>query len=210
MDLRLSIVPVGKIDPAEVEAVAARLAKILNQPVLLRQAAPVPKAGDDPARGQHLAGPFLGELRAQLNRLPVVRSVGAPATAAPGSPPPGSPPPVPAPAAVDTAIFITDVDLYKPQTDGVFGDVDAVSRIAVLSVRRLREAFYKRKADPARQRGRLIKLALYALGRARGLPDCRDAGCALSATTALADIDMKPEKFCAACWRRLTTGAYRL
>ena len=26
----------------------------------------------------------------------------------------------------------------------------------------------------------------------------------------LADIDMKPEKYCASCWRRMTTGAYRV
>lgn len=196
MDLQLAIAPVGKFDPVEVEAVATRIAKILNVAVSLRVPAPVPKAGDDPARGQHLAGPFLAELRAQLPRLKVAKVVG-PASAAP------------APLS-STALFITDVDLYKPQTDGVFGDVDAVTHVAVLSVRRLREAFYNRKADPTRQRARIVKLALYALGRARGLPDCRDAGCALTATTALADIDMKPEKFCAPCWRRMTTGAYRI
>jgi archaemetzincin len=107
-------------------------------------------------------------------------------------------------------VFVTDVDLYKPQTEGVFGDIDAASRVAVVSLRRLREPFYKRRADSARARARLVKLALYAIGRVRGLPDCRDAACALTTTTALTDIDMKPEKYCAACWRRLTTGAYRI
>jgi archaemetzincin len=204
MDLRIAIVPVGKMDPAEVEAVATRLAKVLNKPVSLRQTAAVPKAGDDPARGQHLAGPFLSELRAQSARLSTVKAVGAAPAADPAAPVvvPG--------AAADATLFLTDVDLYKPQADGVFGDVDPAAHAAVISVRRLREAFYKRKADPAKQRARLVKLALYALGRSRGLPDCRDAGCALSATTALADIDMKPEKYCASCWRRMTTGAYRL
>ena len=204
MDLRLTIVPVGKMDPAEAEGQAVRLAKILNQSVSLRSPAPVPKAGDDPTRGQHLAGPFLAELRSQLARLTVVKVVGGTAPAAPGAPAT-----TPGPAA-DTSVFITDVDLYKPQNDGVFGDVDAVAHVAVVSVRRLREAFYKRKADPARQRVRVVKLVLYVLGRARGLPDCVDAGCALSAITSLADVDAKPEKYCAACWRRLTTGAYRI
>jgi archaemetzincin len=183
MELRIAIVPVGKIDPAELEAAAARIGKVVNNTVDLRPPATIPRAGDDPARGQHVAGPFLADLRGQFVRSGV---------------------------AADVALFVTDVDLYKPQTDGVFGDVDAVAHVAVLSVRRLREAFYKRKADPARQRARLVKLALYALGRTRGLPDCRDAGCALMATTSLADIDMKPEKYCAACWRRMTTGAYRI
>jgi len=204
MDLRIAIVPVGRIDPAEVEAVAGRIAKIVNRAVELRQPAPVPKAGDDPVRGQHLAAPFLAELRGQLARLPVSKSVG---TAPP--PPADGVKPV-APAIPDATLFVTDVDLFKPQTDGVFGDIDAAAHVAVISVRRLREAFYKRKVDPVKARARLVKLALYALGRARGLPECRDAACALGTIGSLADIDTKPEKYCAACWRRMTTGAYRI
>jgi len=193
MDLNLAIVPVGKMDPLEVEAVAARIAKVLNKPVALRQAAPVPKAGDDPARGQHLAAPFLAELRGLLPRLPVVKTVGGTASLGP-----------------NVTLFLTDVDLYKPNTDGVFGDIDAASHVAIISVRRLREAFYKRKADPAKARARVVKLALYVLGRALGLPECVDRACAMVTTTSLADIDMKPEKYCASCWRRMTTGAYRI
>ena len=48
MDLRVAIVPVGKIDPADVEAAAARISKVLNKTVELRPSVPVPKAGDDP------------------------------------------------------------------------------------------------------------------------------------------------------------------
>lgn len=199
MDLRIALVPVGKLDAAEVEAVAMRLAKILNKAIELREPLGVPKAGDDAARGQHLVAPFLSELRKGIAGLKVAKLVGgAPATA-------------PVAAGVpDVTIFITDVDLYRPQTEGIFGDVDAPGRAAVLSVRRLREAFYRRKADPARQRARVVKLALYVLGRVRGLPECRDPGCALFTTVALADVDMRPEKYCAACWKRLATGAYRI
>jgi archaemetzincin len=204
MELHVAIVPVGRMDPSEVEAAAARIAKVLNHTVTLRQPAPVPKAGDDPARGQHVAGPFLAELRGQLARLPVAKVVGPQAAPDPA----GAPAPATNPAP--TALFVTDVDLYKPQTDGVFGDIDAAAHVAVLSVRRLREAFYKRKADPAKARARLVKLSLYALGRAKGLPECGERACALFTTASLADIDMKPEKYCASCWRRLTTGAYRI
>jgi archaemetzincin len=182
MDLRVAIVPVGKIDSAEVEAAAARISKVLNKTVELRPVVPVPKAGDDPARGQHLAGPFLAGLRSSIAR-------GAPA---------------------DVTLFVTDVDLYKPNTDGVFGDIDAKGHAAVLSVRRLREAFYKRKADPMKARARLVKLALYAMGRACGMPECGEAGCALAMTSQLTDIDLKSEKYCASCWRRLSTGAHRI
>jgi archaemetzincin len=204
MELRVALVPVGRMDVSEVEAAAARIAKILNKTVTLRQPALVPKAGDDPARGQHLAGPFLADLRGQLPRLAVAKSVGHQAAPDPATPPVATTTPV------NAALFVTDVDLYKPQTDGVFGDIDAGTHVALVSVRRLREAFYKRKVDPAKARARLVKLALYALGRACGLPDCREQACALGTTTTLADIDAKPEKYCASCWRRMSTGAYRI
>ncbi len=200
MSMRIAIVPVGRMDPSEVEAAAARVAKILNKAVELRQPAPAPKAGDDPARGQHLAEPFLADLRGQPGGRTVAKLVGAAPAAEP----------VATAAAADATIYVTDFDLYRPQTDGAFGEIDAASRTAVVSVRRLREAFYRRKTDPAKQRARLVKLILYAVGRARGLPDCNDSGCALSTTTALADVDMKPEKYCAPCWRRMTTGAIRI
>ena len=201
MELRIAIVPVGRMDPLEVEAAATRIAKIVNGTVALRQPAPVPKAGDDPARGQHLAAPFLAELRGQLARLPVVKQVTAHASA-PAAPAAG--------AGAGVALFVTDVDLYKPQTDGAFGEIDAAAHVAVVSVRRLREVFYKRKPDPAKARARLVKLALYALARARGVPDCNDRSCVLAGMGSLADLDMKPEKYCASCWRRITTGAYRI
>ena len=186
MDLRVVILPVGKIEPAEIEAVSARLAKVLNHAVETRAAVPVPKAGDDPARGQHLAAPFLAALKATQPR-------GTPAAPAP-----------------DATVFVTDVDLYRPQTDGVFGEIDAPGKAAVLSVRRLREAFYKRKADPGKQRARLVKMILVALGRIRGLTDCRDPHCVMAAMTALADVDARGERYCAACWKYFSTGSFRI
>ena len=200
MELRIALVPVGRIDLAEVELTASRVAKVFNHAVEIREPVPVPKAGDDPARGQHLAAPMLAALRSALPALKVAKLAGgAPAAA-----------PVATVAPPDVAVFVTDVDLYRPSTDGVFGEIDAAGRAAVLSVRRLREAFYKRKADPAKQRARVVKLALYALGRIRGLPECGDRGCAMFTTSALADIDLKPERYCASCWRRLSTGAFRI
>ncbi|HEX4823907.1 MAG TPA: archaemetzincin [Candidatus Polarisedimenticolaceae bacterium] len=198
MDLRIAFIPVGRFDVAEVEAVATRVAKVIHGTVELREPAPVPKAGDDPGRKQHLAGPMLGALRADLPRLKAAKRIGStPGTAAPPGPP-------------DLAMFFTDVDLFRPQTDGVFGEIDAKGKAAVLSSRRLLEAFYKRKTDPVKQRARLVKLTLMTLGRLRGLPDCGDRGCAMFTTAALADVDLKPEKYCASCWHRLSTGGFHI
>lgn len=200
-DLRITVVPVGRIDPAEVEGAATRLAKVVNRTLELREPAPVPRASEDVARGQHRAGPMLAELAAGLVKLKAVKLVGGATGAAP------SPLAV---AVPDAVLFVTDVDLYTPNTDSVFGDLAPRSRAALISVRRLREAFYRRKADPAKQRARVVKTLLHAVGRIRGAADCRDPRCAMAPTVALADIDTKDEKYCAACWKRISTGTLRI
>lgn len=197
-ELRITVVPVGRLDVAELEAAVGKIVKILNRPIELREAAPVPRSTEDAARGQHRAGPFLAELRASLPRLGVSKLVGGAAPASGKSP-----------VAVldpDAIVFVTDCDLFTPTTESVFGEMNARARTAVFSVRRMREAFYRRKADPAKQRARVVKVLLQAIGRIRGIPDCRDARCVMAATGALADIDMKEERFCAPCKRRLTQG----
>ena len=92
----------------------------------------------------------------------------------------------------------------------MFDHVAPTRHDGVVSIRRLREAFYRRKADPKKQRARLVKGILRVIGRACGLPDCGDPSCVLASSQALADVDHKSEKFCGACWRRLSTGVMRI
>jgi predicted Zn-dependent protease len=197
--LKVSVVPVGKIDPVEIEACLSRVVKILTKPVELRAPAPVPRSSEDATRGQHRSAAFLSELRAAFPRLAVAKLVGAPG---PSSPIPAD--------SYDAIVFVTDADLFRPDTDAVFGEIDPKARAAVLSVRRLREAFYRRKADPARQRTRVVKGVVQAIGRIHGLPDCRDPRCVMACVGALGDLDLKGEKFCGSCWKRLTTGTFRI
>jgi predicted Zn-dependent protease len=195
-DLKVVVAPVGRVDFKEVEAAVARVSKVLGAPVELREAAPLTRAAEDSTRGQYRSGPLLAELRRGLPRLSVVKvgeTEGGAATAKP-----------------DVVLFITDVDLFTPQTDSVLGDLDPANKAALVSTRRLLEAFYRRKSDPARQRSRLVKQILRVVGLLRGLSECRDPGCSMSGTRAVADIDRKKERYCAPCWRHLSTGAFRV
>ena len=196
---RLTVIPVGRMDAAEVEGALARVSKVLRTPVEMREAATLPKGTEDAARGQHLAGTMLALLRAELARLKVSKTVGADPTA------PGA-----QAAGPEAAVFITDVDLFTPATDAVLGENDLAHSTALLSVRRLREAFYRRKADPAKQRSRLVKEILRAAARIRGLPDCGDLSCALSPSRTVFDVDGKSEHYCAPCWKRLSSGTIRI
>lgn len=197
-ELRVSIVPVGRLDPAEVEACAARVVKVLGKPVEMREPAPGPRASEDAGRGQHRSAAFLSELRSGFPKLGVAKLVGA---AGPATPMPA--------ASYDAVVFVTDADLFRPDTEAVFGEIDPKGRAAVLSVKRLREAFYRRKADPAKQRSRFVKGIVQGIGRIRGLPDCRDPRCVMAPVGALGDLDLKGEKFCSNCTKRLESGTVR-
>lgn len=197
--LRVVAIPVGRMPLDELEGALVRVAKVLNRPVELRDAAALPRETEDTTRRQHRAEALLAAVRREMPRLKVTKLVGA--TAA------GSPVPTPRP---DAAVFVTDVDLFRANTKAVFGELAATHRAALLSVRRLREAFYRRKADANKQRSRLVKQILRAIGLVRGMGDCADPSCAMSAGQVVADIDRKKERYCAPCWKRLTTGALRI
>jgi archaemetzincin len=103
-------------------------------------------------------------------------------------------------------VFVTDVDLFTANSDGVFSALLPAKGCAVVSVRRLREAFYRRKADPARQRSRLMKEAMRMSARLRGVGTCNDPRCALAESRTIPDLDLKEEKFCRVCEQRLFEG----
>jgi predicted Zn-dependent protease len=198
-ELKVALAPVGRMDAAEVEEAAARVSKALAKPVEFRGPLPHPKSAEDLSRGQYKAPAILAEARAAIPLLKTLKIVGgtAGATAVPIARP-------------DAIVLVTDLDLYSPGTVSVMLEVDAPRRLALISVRRLREAFYRRKPDPAKQRARLVKEVLRAIGKIHGLSDCGDPGCALAPTQAMADVDRKGERYCAACWKRLSTGAMRI
>ena len=113
----------------------------------------------------------------------------------------------PRPIAV---VFVTDVDMFTKNTDGVFAALISAKKCAVVSVRRLREAFYRRKADPTRQRTRLVKELLRVAGRMYGMAECGDPQCALAPSKTIADVDAKQERFCRPCEQALFEGRIRI
>jgi predicted Zn-dependent protease len=198
-ELKVALVPVGKMDAAEVDEAAARVSKAIAKPVELREPLAHPKGAEDVARGQFRAAAILAEARAALPLLKARKLAGGPA---------GSPPvPIPRP---DAFVFVTDLDLFSPGTASAMLETDAPHRLSIVSVRRLREAFYRRKPDPARQRARLVKELLRAVGTIHGLRECGDPGCAMAPTQTVGDLDRKGEHYCPACWKRLSTGTMRI
>jgi predicted Zn-dependent protease len=193
MPYHVAVVLVGRIDAEEVEAAVARAAKVVRRPLELRDPLPVPYGTEDPARRQHRVSTFLEKLRGEVAKLKPGKLV--------GDVPEGAQRP-----RADAFLFVTDVDLHTANTDGVFAALLRPKQSAVVSVRRLREAFYRRRADPVRQRSRLVKEVVRMWGRLQGAPECSDPACAMAPSRVVPDIDTKDEKLCRACEQRLFEG----
>jgi archaemetzincin len=100
--------------------------------------------------------------------------------------------------------------MYTARTDGVFAALIGAKKCAVISIRRLREAFYRRPADPVRQRTRMVKEMLRMTGRIHGASECADPTCVLAPSKTIPDLDSKDERFCRRCEQSLFEGRMQL
>jgi hypothetical protein len=191
--------PVGsrdKLDKEELDSMARQARKATGLTVEIGPEITIPPGAASSSRGQIIASRLLAS----------VPAVAEPARPAPPSSPyggglkpavtPRSAPEKPAPFA---RVAVTDQDLFAPGHEYVFSLGDPKGRRAVVTVKRLREAFYRRKSDPARQRARAAREFIAAVGAARGLPPCQDPHCVMSAPRTVMDIDRKNDRFCGTC-----------
>ena len=197
-EYHLAVVPVGRVDVEELKAAVTRAAKVLHQPLEVREALPVPRGAEDTERGQHRAADVIKRLGTEVRKLKPGVLVG------------GEDPDQKPPFQVDGFLFVTDVDLYTAHTDGVMAALISKLNCALVSVRRQREAFYRRKANPVKQRARLVKELLRMGGRLRGMKECGDPECVLAASRSVHDLDTKEERYCRTCETQLFEGKLRI
>ncbi len=194
----VAVVPVGKVDTEELEAAMARAAKALRQPLELRDGLGVPRGIEDTERGQFRAAALMSRLAIEVAKLSPGKLVG------------GEDPEAKTPLRPDAFIFFTDVDLFTANSDGVFAALISSKKVAVVSVRRLREAYYRRKADPVRQRARGVKELARMAARLQGAAECKNAECVLAASKSIPDLDAKAEMFCRNCSQLLFEGTIQV
>ena len=92
---------------------------------------------------------------------------------------------------------VTEVDLYTPHLNFVFGQAELPGRAAVISLNRLHhdeaEVFYSR----------MRKEAVHELGHTLGLKHCEVVHCVMHFSNSLMDTDIKLEIFCEKCAKLL-------
>jgi archaemetzincin len=101
--------------------------------------------------------------------------------------------------ADELVLGVTNVDLFVPDLNFVFGLADPRSRVAVISLARLYPEFYGQPRDPQLFKERAVKEALHEIGHIMGLVHCPDPTCVMFFSNSLADTDRKGPGFCARC-----------
>lgn len=101
----------------------------------------------------------------------------------------------------ERSLGVIDEDLFASGLNFVFGE--AGSRVAVISLERLRQRFYGRPENRELLKKRALTEAVHELGHTYGLMHCNDPFCVMSFSVELSDTDRKGHEFRGGCWRRM-------
>jgi archaemetzincin len=104
--------------------------------------------------------------------------------------------------AYGKVLGVVDQDLYVPELNFVFGE--AGQKVAVISLTRLRQEFYRLPQDQNLYYKRALTEAVHELGHTYGLGHCRNPQCVMFFSNSLMDTDRKGPEFCVECKRRIS------
>jgi archaemetzincin len=103
---------------------------------------------------------------------------------------------------VDKILGVTNVDLYVPRLNFVFGEALCPGKAAIISLFRLNPNIYNEKnGDKLLERA--VKEAVHELGHTFGLMHCENPTCVMFFSNSLLDTDRKTDDFCLKCREEL-------
>jgi len=101
----------------------------------------------------------------------------------------------------DRLLAITDLDLYIPNMNFVFGEAQLPGKVAIISTRRLKDTTDCGGEDLFSVR--IVKEAVHELGHTLGLAHCQNSTCVMFFSNSLKDTDHKGEHYCTKCTAKL-------
>jgi archaemetzincin len=170
---QISIVPINSIDPAFLTRLALCLEERFLFTCVVERSLHVPPTTLNSVRKQLFLNTLLGKVTAATPNIDGYR------------------------------LAVTEFDLYKISHQFIFGDASEESRIAAVSLHRLRTEFYGEDADENLLFQRTLKEAVHDIGHALGLKHCYNARCAMYFSGSIFDTDNKLSHFCEVCERRV-------
>jgi archaemetzincin len=104
--------------------------------------------------------------------------------------------------AYEKVLGVVDQDLYVPELNFVFGE--AGQKVAVISLTRLRQEFYRLPQDRSLFYQRALIEAVHELGHTFALAHCKNPRCVMFFSNSLIDTDRKGPEFCQECRTKLS------
>jgi archaemetzincin len=111
---------------------------------------------------------------------------------------------VPLPPLGNRNLGVSDRDIYSPGLNFVFGEAEIGGRRGLISIYRLRQAFYGLPEDAELLNLRTLKEAVHEIGHTHRLKHCSDPRCVMHLSSTLRDTDFKSAEFCPKCGPLLT------
>jgi len=171
--MKIYLLSLGLELPEVFDAVARAVEDAFGVEVAIRAPFPIPEHALNEARGQYFS-------------TVILRSLG---------------PSIPTDAL--RVLAITDVDLFVPQLNFVFGEAAIDGRVCIISLHRLRPEFYGQPPDELLFIERAVKEAIHELGHTFGLRHCSDPHCVMFFSNTIQDTDRKSAHFCEETARHL-------
>lgn len=174
------LLPLGAQDSALLESIRQAIERTFGLVTTVLPPSPIPQYALDPSRGQYLSTAIL---RRMMNYLPndSLRMLG-----------------------------VTDVDLFVPQLNSVFGEAAVDGQVSVISLHRLHPGFYGQPSDDRLFTERAVKEAIHEIGHTFGLKHCDNPHCIMHFSNNIADTDRKSAEFCWECARTLQSRLHAL
>ena len=94
---------------------------------------------------------------------------------------------------------ITDVDLFVPQMNFVFGEAQYPGKTALISLHRLKPEFYGQPPNRELFKERTVKEAIHEIGHTLGLGHCENPYCVMFFSLHIGMTDQKELRFCERC-----------
>ena len=165
----INLIPCGQVSQAVLSFLEEGLRREFGAEVVRHGEIAVPAGAHNPERRQRRAEPFINQVPTETLNRR------------------------------NLTLVVTDVDLYVPRLNFVFGLADMRRRTAVISLARLNPEFYGQSGNPRLLNERSLKEAVHELGHLMGLGHCSNPACIMFFSNTLADTDRKGPGFCPAC-----------
>jgi archaemetzincin len=110
---------------------------------------------------------------------------------------------MPLPQPGNRNLAIMDSDVYALGLNYIFGEAEANSKKALISLYRLHPEFYGLISNEVLYKERILKEAVHELGHTYGLMHCPNRHCVMHFSNSIWDTDIKEWKFCPLCLKTI-------